>query len=81
MQVKASISTKINALVICCLLLLGVVSVIISSYSLTSRGNAEVAGYRNAVMEEKKAMLTALIAVTYDIAQHNYQESQKVYGS
>ena len=76
MKVRASINTKINALVICSLLLLGVVSVVISSYSLTKRGNEEVLNYRDAIMEEKKAMLTYLVDTAYYIAQHNYQESQ-----
>jgi len=43
------------------LLLLGVVSVVISSYSLTKRGNEEVLNYRDGIMEEKKAMLTYLV--------------------
>ncbi len=77
MKIRASISTKINSLVILSLLLLGTVSVVISSYSLVNRGNEEVAGYRDAIMEEKRTMLTSLVAVAYDIAQHNFQESQE----
>jgi len=76
MKVKASINTKINCLVICSLLLLGVVSVILSSYGLLKRGNEEVDGYRKAIMAEKKGMLTYLVAAAYTVAEHNYQESQ-----
>jgi methyl-accepting chemotaxis protein len=76
MKIRASISTKINTLVISSLLLLGVVSVLISSYGLVKRGETEVEGYRNAIMAEKKGMLTYLVAAAYNIAEHNYQESQ-----
>jgi len=77
MKIRASINTKINGLVIGSLLLLGVVSVVISSYSLINRGNDEVTGYRDAIMAEKKAMLTSLVATAYTIVEHNYKESQK----
>ena len=76
MKIRASISTKINGLVICSLLLLGITSVVISSYGLINRGDEEISGYRNAIMAEKKAMLTYLVAAAYDIAQQNYKESQ-----
>lgn len=76
MKIKASINSKINALVVCSLLLLGVVSVVISSYSLINRGEEEIAGYRDAIIQEKRGMLTYLVAAAYNIAEHNYQESQ-----
>jgi methyl-accepting chemotaxis protein len=72
MKIRASINSKINGLVICSLLLLGAVSVGISSYSLIKRGNEEVAGYRIAIMAEKKAMLTNIVDTVYEIVQHNY---------
>ncbi|MGB3210658.1 MAG: methyl-accepting chemotaxis protein [Desulforhopalus sp.] len=81
MKIRASINSKINGLVICSLLILGIVSVTISSYSLIDRGEEEVSGYRNAIMEEKKAMLTYLVAAAYNIAQYNYKESQKSTGT
>lgn len=77
MKIRLSISSKINGLVISSLLLLGVVSVVISSYSLINRGNEEITRYRHAIMEEKKAMLTYLVGAVYTIAQNNYEESQK----
>jgi methyl-accepting chemotaxis protein len=76
MKIRASISSKINGLVICSLLLLGITSVVISAYGLINRGKEEVSGYRNAIMEEKKAMLTYLVAAAYNIAEQNYKESQ-----
>ena len=76
MKIRASINSKINGLVICSLLILGIISVVISSYSLINRGNQEIIDYRNSIMEEKKGMLTSLVAVAYAIAQQNYQESQ-----
>ncbi len=87
MKLKASINVKINALVICSLFLLGVVSIVISSYSLIDRGREEIVSYRQAIMGEKKAMLKYLVASAYNIAKHNYDESQdsaklkKYYGS
>lgn len=77
MKIKASINSKINGLVICSLLVLGVVSVVLSSYSLINRGNQEVAGYRDAIMTEKKAMLTSVVATAVTIAQQNYEESKE----
>ncbi len=76
MRIRASISSKIYGLIICSLLLLGITSVVISSYSLIQRGDEEVEGYRNAVMEEKKGMLKSLVSAAYFIAQHNYEEAQ-----
>lgn len=76
MKIRASISSKINALVVCSLLVLGISSVVISSYSLINRGNEEAAGYRTAIMAEKRAMLTNLVGAVYNIAEQNYKESQ-----
>ncbi len=36
------------------------------------RGSEEVAGYRIAIMAEKKAMLTNIVDTVYEIVQHNY---------
>ena len=77
MKIRASINSKINGLVICSLLLLGIVFMVISSYALIDWGNEEVADYRDAIMAEKKAMLTSLVGTAFTIAQHNYAESQK----
>ena len=77
MKIRASIGTKINSLVIGSLLLLGIVFIVISSYALINRGNAEIDAYRDAVMAEKKAMLTSLVGTTITLAEYNYAESQK----
>ncbi len=77
MKMKASIGTKINSLVIGSLLLLGITCIVISSYALINRGNEEVDAYREAIMAEKKAMLTSLVGTIFTIAEHNYAESQK----
>jgi len=63
--------------VICSLLLLGMVFMVLSSYALINRGDAEIEAYREAIMAEKKAMLTALVGTATTIAQHNYEESLK----
>lgn len=76
MKLSASISVKINTLIICSLLLLGVASVVLSSYSMIKRGDDEIANYKAAIVEEKKGMLQALGAAAYNIAKHNYDESQ-----
>ncbi len=72
MKIKASINSKINGLLVCTLLLLGAVSVAISSSALIKRGSQEVAGYRAAIMAEKKAMLTNIVDTVYEIVRHNY---------
>lgn len=76
MKIKASINLKINTLVICSLLILGGASIVISSYALLDRGEEEITGYRQAIMEEKKSMLKYLVASAYNNAQFNYDESQ-----
>ena len=78
MKIRASIGTKIYSLVIGSLLLLGTVCIVISSYSLINRGDAEIDAYREAVMAEKKAMLTSLVATTITLAEHNYGQAQKL---
>lgn len=77
MKIRASINSKINGLLICSLLLLGIVFMVISSYSSINRGKEEVNAYRDAIMAEKKVMLTSLVAAAATIAQHNYAELQK----
>jgi len=76
MKVRASINFKVNALVIASLFLLGLITVVISSYTVTKRGHEEVEAYRAEMMAEKKELLKSLIQVAYHIAEANYKESQ-----
>lgn len=76
MKFRASISVKINSLIICCLLLLGIATIVISSYALNKRGALEIESYRNAIMEEKTEQLKNLVGAATYIAEHNYAESQ-----
>lgn len=75
MQVKASISTKINSIIIISLLLLGGASIFISGHTIKKKSEREIEGYRQTMMEEKRSHLKSLIEVAYHIAKHNYDES------
>lgn len=76
MKLKASISIKINLLIIVCLLLLGVATIVMSSYALKKQGKQEIESYRIAIEQEKRAQLKNLVGAAYYIAEHNYSEAQ-----
>lgn len=76
MKLKASISMKINTLVICSLLLLGSATIIISLYALNKRGEQEIASYRTAILEEKTDQLKNLIGVAQAIVKNYYDEAR-----
>ncbi|MCP3928653.1 MAG: hypothetical protein GY705_06080, partial [Bacteroidetes bacterium] len=72
MKLKASINVKINLIMVCSLIMLGVVTILISSYSFKRNGKEEISGYRNAIFEEKKELLRSLVDTASDIAKYQY---------
>ncbi len=76
MKIKASINVKINSIIILSLIIMGIVTIIISYFSLNKRGLEEITTYKDALLEEKKEMLKYLVSSAYTLAENNYREDK-----
>ncbi len=86
MKIKASINLRVNLLVISALVLVGIVTIMGTAYSMKKRGREDAASYRAALMKEKKKQLGDLVEIAYTIINKNHEESRdtekikEVYG-
>ena len=73
---KISIGAKVNILIVGALILVGGVSLGLSTYSLKEEGDFAVTTYRKAMMSEKRGQIKDLVNSTWTIAQKNLDASR-----